>query len=561
MALPLLLCLAFVPAIAHAMDKTMEAAAADAVEYAPANPDEKQDSSWPGQDTQEAPEEDARFASIMEKAEKASKEDYRSQKEQLPPFLSTLSLEQWQRVKFKPEYSLWRGEGLAFIARFFAPGSIFNRAVAINVIDGETVTRHNFSPAMFDFGNQLSDQDIKDVETDFAGFRLLQPARPPAGEEELATFIGATFFRSKGRHSGYGVFARGLALNLGEPEGEEFPYFSEFWLAKPRMGEESSTVYALLESPRMTGAYKFIITPGASTVMDVSARFFLRAPSDTPKKIGIAPMSSMFLFSESSLLPTDDYRPEVHNSDGLLFTSGETQWFWRPLNNPSRLSGQQFSLTNPAGFGLMQRDADFDHYLDIDERFDRRASLWVEPKGNWGQGHIELIEIPTRTDINSNIHAFWVPKTQSKEDGSSIVPSSFRFDYRLYWMQPGVSPHLLGKVASTRFVRDVQNDSVRFIVDFEGESLKKLQADTGLSSIVDTPQDAPLLEKRLLKNPATGGWRLDFTVRVPKNDGVVQSIVSARDGSPPLRFRAMLKKGENLPDPLTETWVFDLPTQ
>jgi glucans biosynthesis protein len=296
----------------------------------------------------------------------------------------------------------------------------------------------------------------------------------------------------------------------------------------------------------------------------------MRKNAERPHKIGVAPLTSMFFYAETAGCNSDSYRPEVHNSDGLLYHSDEDGWIWSPLSNPARLAVNTFAMRNPRGFGLLQRDDNFDHYQDIVARYDRRSSLWVEPKGDWGSGRLELIEIPTRDEIHNNIDAFWVPSRPDARDGNANgaggsgegtpYPADMTFAYRLYWMAPGVTPHELGRAAATRMVRSPQEDAVCFIVDFEGEALKALPADTGLTSVIETPEQSPVLEKQITKNPVTGGWRLSFKVRVPRQEGMVQTIISARDGSPRLRFRALLKKGENLPDPLTEVWVYDMPS-
>ena len=212
----------------------------------------------------------------------------------------------------------------------------------------------------------------------------------------------------------------------------------------------------------------------------------------------------------------------------------------------------------------MQRDPLFDHYQDLEARYEMRPSLWVEPKGDWGDGRLELIEIPSEEEIHDNMVAFWVPdKTadtgevpEGQNAAPKIYPETMSYAYRLVWMAPGANPHGLGWAVATRTAR--QDDKLRFGIDFEGGELDFLPADTGLSSVVEIPDSVQLIEKQLIKNPITEGWRLVFLVRLPKEDGVLQSIRSAREGAPSLRFKAVLKKGENLPDPLTETWIYDL---
>ncbi|MGN1037868.1 MAG: glucan biosynthesis protein, partial [Mailhella sp.] len=254
-------------------------------------------------------------------------------------------------------------------------------------------------------------------------------------------------------------------------------------------------------------------------------------------------------------------RPEVHNSDGLLYVDGETHWFWRPLTNPKRLSVNTFPLQNPHGFGLLQRDSSFSSYQDVEAAYESRPSLWVEPQGDWGAGTLNLVEIPTEDEWHDNIVAFWSPdkpRDKAKPDQPETdirYPDTQIYSWKLYWMPPKSPRHDLGQISSTRISRS--GDTMTFHIDFSGKELDSLPPDTGLASIVETPEPIPLLEKKLLKNTAAGGWRLTFTIRLPKEDGMLQNLMSARKGPMTLRFRALLKKGENLPDPLTETWIYD----
>lgn len=508
------------------------------------------------------------FSDVEQKARELAGKAFQNPDGQVPDFLLALGETEWNRIRFRDENSLWRNEGLPFEVRFFHPGFIYNRVVAMNVVERGRASRIPFGGYMFDLGDSALAGRVSQTQLDFAGFRLHFPLNGPEKKDEVAVFLGATYFRSVGKNSGYGLASRGVALNTGLPEGEEFPYFREFWLVRPEPEDRGLTLYALMDSPSMTGAFHFVVTPGTSTLMEVKSTLFPRKGAPVPTKIGLAPLTSMYLYSERENGSPSDYRPEVHNSDGLLFTPGGRDWAWRPLANPSRLAVNSFALQNPRGFGLLQRDDNFDHYQDIEARFDRRPSLWIEPQGDWGTGRLELIEIPSRIEIHENILAFWVPEKKTENGsgnngngngGVAAFPSSFSLAYKMYWMDPNVTPHDLGRAVATRMVREPDKGRVRFIIDFESAALNALPADTGLSSVIETPQQCPVLEKRLIKNPVTGGWRLDFTVALSRSDGVVQSILSARDVPPRLRFRALLKKGENLPDPLTEAWVYDMP--
>ena len=491
------------------------------------------------------------FADVMQKAEALAAGPYQDDDSRVPDFLLSLGSDGWHGIRFRDDRVLWRGES-PFTVAMYHPGFIYNRLVAVNVVQDGQSAPLAFNADMFRYADPSVGERVKGRRLNFSGFRVHYPVNSPDVEDEVAVFLGATYFRAVAKNTGYGLAARALAVNTASPQGEEFPYFREFWLVKPGLDDTAMTVYAIMDSPSVVGAYRFDIRPGTSTVMDVSCTVYPRG--EGAAKVGLAPLTSMYLFSETENGARGDYRPEVHNSDGLLLSNGG--WLWRPLANPSRLAVNTFSMPSPKGFGLLQRDDNFDHFQDIDGRFERRPSLWVEPLNDWGPGRLELIEIPSKEEIHDNIIAFWVPES---EQGETRRQRPLSFAYKLYWMAPNVTPHDLGRATATRLVRRPDLGAGRFIIDFESETLNALPADTGLSSVVETPEQCPLLDKKLVKNPITGGWRLMFTVALPKQEGVVQSLLSAREAPPKLRFKAALKRGENLPDSLTEQWVYDLP--
>lgn len=505
--------------------------------------------------------------SVEEAARNLAAAPYDAKRSQVPQFLLSLTGEQWRSLRYLPNRTLWQTDGLPFGIRFFHPGFIYDRQVAVNIVDGEKCEKVNFSADMFEIKDAALAEQIRKANLDFAGFSLCFAGGEPGNsgtDEGIATFLGASYFQSAGRNSRFGVYARGLALDTANPDGEVFPYFREYWLVKPKRDDQTFTLYALMDSSLMTGAFRFEIVPGTSTIMNVDGKLFRRGDANANAKIGIAPLTSMFLYSETQNGKPNEYRPEVHDSDGLQYKTGDEAWFWRPLANPSHLRVTNIPMDNPTGFGLMQRDDVFDHYQDLTSRFDRRSSLWVEPQGNWGPGHLELVEIPGTEDYNDNMIAYWVPEQPDKPTAENAQPQPAKdpdaplsHSYRLYWMTPGAPVHALGRAADTRMVKAPGNDAVTFTVDFSGENLNALDADVGLTSVVTAPDQAPLLEKSLVKNPVTGGWRLTAKFRLPQK-GMVESLLTVRDGPPHLRFSAFLKKGENIPEPLTETWVYEL---
>jgi glucans biosynthesis protein len=352
-------------------------------------------------------------------------------------------------------------------------------------------------------------------------------------KDEVIVFLGASYFRAVAQDLVFGISARGLAIDTGLSSGEEFPYFKEFWLVRPTAQAKDMELYALLDSRRVTGAYRFVVYPGVQTVVDVEATLFLR---DEVGMLAVAPLTSMFFFGENTLQPPVDYRPEVHDSDGLSVWQRTGEWIWRPLENPERLRQSAFQAADVKGFGLLQRDRDFNHYEDLETRPDQRPSVWIEPRGEWGDGRVHLVEIPTQTDANDNIVAAWVSADRPKP-GKPVKVS-----YRMYWFEEDAARSPAGRVLSTRRDAGTFENAHRFVVDFVGKELAKVPADEILRAQVTVGtggQQGELLEQQVQKNPVTQGWRLTFQVR-PADDE-------------PLELRAFLQKEK---DVLTETWSY-----
>jgi len=450
---------------------------------------------------------------------------------QVPDWLNQITYDQWRDIRFRPETALWKSQGLLFTAQFFHPGLFYNRTVNVSVVDANGVHPVPFSPSHFDYGrNDFASRVPQDLG--YAGFRIHYPIKTPKYQDEVIVFLGASYFRAVGKQEVFGLSARGLAVDTAVASGEEFPRFREFWLVTPAKRAPTLTILALLDSRRVTGAYRFEIRPGDQTMVKVESRLFVR---EAIGKLGIAPLTSMFLRGENTMRAIEDYRPEVHDSDGLLLSSTTGEWIWRPLDNPEDLQVTSFALPSPRGFGLVQRDRDFDHYQDFEARPDNRPSVWVVPQGEWGPGRVELVEIPTKDDTNDNIVAFWVPETP-------VTPGAeLKFAYDLTWYRENKAVVPAGRVIDTR--RDRTGDSVRFVVDFTGEALDKLPAETVLQGVVTVgagdDTQGTLIEQQVHKNVVTGGWRLVFRVRP--------------NGREPMDVRAFLRQGT---DSLTETWTY-----
>ena len=410
-----------------------------------------------------------------------------------------LSYDAFRGIWFDPRNALFRGSGGAVQADLLLAGLYFVHKVAINAVE-DGVAR----PVIFDLGAFARTDRFPDLppeETGFSGLRLRGELDSPGIFREYAVFQGASYFRAIGRDHGYGISARGLAIDTGEPGGEEFPVFREFWIEAAPPAARSVIVHALLDSLSVTGAYRFAVTPGETIGMQVGVTLFPRV--DLPG-VGIAPGTSMFLFGDINRSRFDDFRKAVHDSDGLLMMNGAGETLWRPLNNPPRLQISAFGDRNPRGFGLMQRARNLGDYNDLEARYDRRPSLWVEPSGDWGAGSVILVEIPTLREINDNIVAFWRPAEPL------AAGREYRFDYRLHWCSASPAEGAVAPVIATSAGEPVVEQGRSFTVDYGGHPA--LGNDPGRIEVRATTTAGAISSSVLQPNPATGGMRLDLTL-------------------------------------------------
>jgi periplasmic glucans biosynthesis protein len=487
------------------------------------------------------------FDRVVHIAREAAKKPFEDEKNKIPEFLLKLDYDQWRDIRFRKEDALWRTRKLPFTVEFFHPGFVYDLPVTIQVVTGERVNPVRFSKQLFTYGKNDFDNRIPD-DLGFAGFRIHAPLNRKDYYDEVAVFLGASYFRAVARGLTYGLSARGLAVDTAVDTGEEFPYFKQFWLVKPKPSEHHMTVYALLDSKSLTGAYRFVITPGRQTVMDISLRLFLRK---TGKKIGLAPLTSMYFYSETTnQRPVDDFRPEIHDSDGLLLAYPTGEYVWRPLINPEKLFVNAFHMSRLVGFGLLQRDTAFDHYQDTEARYEKRPSAWVQPVGPWGPGHVELVQIPVKDEKNDNIVAYWVPDQPIDKKGSGL------YRYRLTWYGADRKRrHPLGYVVSTRTSAGGNDDERKFIIDFKGGALahlpSKLPADAPLVAQIWVDDKAEVANHQLFKTP-DGGWRLVFVAQ-RKGEHPLKKILPDYQAGPPIEMRAYLKQGKQV---LTETWSY-----
>jgi len=488
------------------------------------------------------------FIEVVAKAKDMATRPFVDPEGSVPDFLLRLNYDQWRDIRFKEDKTLWREEKLPFEVQFFHPGLFYNRTVAINTFGREGVTAVPFSPDYFDYGANLIAEKIP-VDFGFAGFRLLYSLNDSTNHlDEIAAFLGASYFRAVARNQVYGLSARGLALDTGLESGEEFPYFKEFWIQEPGAEAKEILIYALLDSKRITGAYRFTIRPGEKTDMVIEGKLFRR---EEIKKIGIAPLTTMFFYGEyTNKRPVDDFRPEIHDSDGLLVKSpGEI--IWRPIVNPRHLFINSFQLSELAGFGVFQRDIDFDHYQDLESRYDLRPSATVAPVGNWGPGHVELVQIPSENETNDNIVAYWVA------DRLPAMEEPITFSYVLSWGAPAGESNGLGEVVATRSASPKADNSRKIIIDFKGGKLDKLPAELPSEAPVEASisigKDGEIVDHQLFRVKPTGCWRLVFRVRRNGDGSVAESLAIPLLNRQPVEVRAYLTQGEVK---LTETWSY-----
>lgn len=485
------------------------------------------------------------FEVLRARAKELAAKPYVARSTKVPPQLMKLTFQQHQQIKFDPKQSWWSKEKLPFPLQFFHPGFLFDKTVDLYELRGGQAQRIPFLRKFFTYGaegKEVHGVDSKDLETvdygdipndmGFSGFRIL--SNLSRFEGEIAAFQGASYFRMLCMKSVYGLSARGLAVRPGDSVlGEEFPRFEEFWIQRPASRDKQLVIYALLDSPSIAGAYRFEITPGAVTVAQIKAVLFAR--TEIPA-LGVAPLTSMFWHGESSSSTEGDYRPEVHDSDGLMMSRGNGERLWRPLSNPGiRIRTAAFSDENPQGFGLLQRDRNFEHYQDLQVAYQSRPSAWVEPIGKWGKGSVRLLELNTADETNDNIGAYWVP------DSLPPIGQPIEFEYKLHWFMDQIKPPV-AEVIATRMgaSRTHDLDVQHFWIDYDSPFLRKLPIGSGMEAVVEVPEGVKLAYWGAQKNPYNNTWRLSFGIRT--------------DGSKkPVELRCFLRKDEVV---LSEKWTY-----
>lgn len=486
--------------------------------------------------------EDVGFESIQSRARDLSNKPYvASNPSNFPAWIAQLSYDQNRDIRFNPSQALWAADKLPFRAMFFHPTSQYREPVTLNEFTSTHQQQIRIAEAFFNYGPLIKKHGDLPSSGGFAGFRLHAPLNKPDYYDELVSFLGASYWRALGKNQRYGISARGIAIDTGiENTAEEFPNFREFWLRKPAEGDAEAVVYALLDGPSYSGAYQFKITPGNITIMDVRAVLFARK---AVQRLGIAPMSSMFWFGENSRRRFDDFRPEVHDSDGLAIRMGTGERLWRPISNDSgKLEFSFFDMEKCVGFGLLQRDRRFSAYEDDEAAYHLRPSLWIEPTSDWGPGRVMLMEIPATNEINDNTVALWEP-ARSPQPGDRV-----EFSYRQHWTMNEDPSAADGHVVATRTgVHDWQAEQRTIVIEFVGNALNQ-QSEIPITPLIQAvgPNAEKLKIQGISVQPLPEArWRIAFQVAPATPDLKLADIG-------PVELRCCLKRGENF---LTETWV------
>jgi len=470
------------------------------------------------------------FDWLKEQARQLASQPYQAPVTGHADILEKIDYDAYRQIRFRPEASLWAKEG-PYAVQFFHQGKLFQAPVRMYVVHDGMAREIHYSPRLFTFGKTDFAATLPD-DLGFAGFRVRE-----AGEKrrEWLAFLGASYFRSPGELDQWGLSARGIAVGTGLPTPEEFPYFIRFWL-EPITNPKVLMIYALLDGPSISGAYRIQAAYDERVVMDIEAVLF---PRTAIPRLGIAPMTSMFWHSETNHMQSRDWRPEVHDSDGLAMWTETGERIWRPLNNPHFVQTSSFFDKNPKGFGLLQRDRNFENYQDTGTFYDRRPSLWVEPLEPWGEGAVQLVEIPTDIEIDDNIVAYWVPQAPV------LAGSTWTFKYRLHWVADDPYPLNLGRVIGTHIgrggvagLRHPPPNKSRIVIDFAGGPLENLDEKAPVQLVLNAT-NGKLENENVLQIEGTKRWRAFFDIE-PENMN-------------PVDIRAYLRLGDRA---LTETWLY-----
>ncbi|WP_323042694.1 glucan biosynthesis protein D [Gemmobacter sp.] len=384
--------------------------------------------------------------------------------------LDQIDYDRHNQIRFRKDGTLWLDQGHRPPVQPFFPGTYFRQPVRLFAVEGGMAREMPFDLNLFDIPEDNPARQLTHTKG-FAGFRVMDAQT----KLDWMAFLGASYWRTSGHTGQFGLSVRGLAMDTAIGGPEEFPLFTRFWLEPADNGD--ITAYALMESPRVTGAYRIVSHRDNGIIQDVSATLWLRGDVE---RLGIAPLTSMFWYGKNNRFVGGDWRPEIHDSDGLEIHSGTGEKIWRPLNNPPRTMVNTFGTPGVKGFGLMQRERDFEEYQDDGVFYEKRASVWVQPKADWGDGTVTLVELRTDDEIHDNIVAFWQPGPAARAGNSYTV------DYRLTWLEDCPIPPVVARFTATRLgIGGVPGQPrppkvIKVVCDLENRGLESLARGDGV---------------------------------------------------------------------------------
>lgn len=478
------------------------------------------------------------FDRLVERAQAMSKAEYVPPPRPAPQITDQIDYDAHGKLRTRPEAAVWTDAGSVYPITYVHMGRFFSKTVRLNVVENGQAREIIYSPDLFTTPADHVARQLPADASAFAGFWIQESRRSGdwSKREPWVTFAGASYFRAVGALGQVGLSARGIALNVADTEPEEFPDFTHFWFEPAAVESDPVMVYALLDGPSISGAYRFEMHRDRAVLMDIECRLFLRKDIH---RLGIAPLTSMFWYGEAGSVHQSDWRPEVHDSDGLAIWNGSDERIWRPLNNPAHISTSIFSDRNPRGFGLSQRDRNYDHYLD-GVAYDRRPTAWIEPLHDWGEGSVQLVEIPTDDEIYDNIALYWL----SAEPARAGDAKTYR--YRLHWDEFEPYFPILDKArcVATRIGRggvpgqNRPRDVIKFIIEFDGANLSKIPWGVRPEVAVTTSRgELSLIRAEPLWY--TPRWLAQFDLKAEGNDPVELRCFLTLEGKP-----------------ITETWLY-----
>ena len=440
------------------------------------------------------------------------------------PF-SNMPYDDYVTIRRKPDGLVWNGEGLGFVIEPLHRGFLFGAPMQINLVENGLAQRLAYDEAKYDFGKVSPPGGVADIG--FSGFRVLLPGEGDS-LAETAIFQGASFYRAQARNQNFGIMARALSVRTADPRGEEFPVIRAVWIERPNLAAGVLVIHALIDSESIAGAYRFTLRPGEATIVDTECTLFARTEVD---HFGLGGMTATYLFGPIDRRRSEDLRPGVYEVNGLQMLNGKGEWIWRPVANRETLQTSSFLDNNPRGFGLLQRDRDYARFADDDQHWERRPSLWIEPIGDWGEGMVQLLEIPSDSEINDNIIAYWKPKNVL------AAGSETAFAYRQFWCWAPPESSNLAAASESRGGR-APGKRRRFVVNFTGD-------------ILADPQKAAEIKPRLTAAPGTIASMRTFMSRDGKTMRVMFDIDLTSENYCEIRLAL-----ENQGKPLSETWLY-----